>query len=146
MMGIALVLLLALWPQAAENPLAREHAYKSYEFSRAGDLLRAEQEMRAALGLAPANPLYYSGLGGILFREGKLEEAKGSFEKALQLDPINAAIRSRLAAVSMDLARAQAREGHAGDAIQLLERAIELDPSNEPTYLELGALLGGARR
>ena len=136
----------ALWPQPAENQMAREHAYKSYEFSRAGDLAKAEQEMRVALELAPRNPLYHSGLGGILSREGKLGEARESFEKAIQLDPGATAIRSRLAAVTVELARSQARKGLADEAIRLLERATEIDPSNELACLELGALLADAHR
>jgi hypothetical protein len=59
-----LLFLCATLVRAAEAPEALQHARKSYEFAQRGDLARAAEGMRAAIRIAPENPLYFSSLGG----------------------------------------------------------------------------------
>jgi tetratricopeptide (TPR) repeat protein len=102
--------LLAVMARAAEPPEAMQHARASYELSKRGDLTGAAEEMRAAIHLAPENPMYLSALGGIASRQGKHDEARKCFERAVALDPKNPKLRARLEEVSLDLGADYARQ------------------------------------
>ncbi len=120
----------------AEDPAARQHAYRSFELARAGDLKKAEQEMRAAIKVAPANPLYQSGLAGILLRQGRREESRDYFQKASQLDPGNAIFRVQLATRQWEL-------GDLSNAKQNLEAALRSEPGQQSARLLLGMVETG---
>ena len=89
------VLLLAwLWAAAApDREAAMTRARRSFELSRAGRLAEAESEMRAAINLAPQDPLLHSALGGLLSQQGKIAESFDSFIKAVELAPENTVLR-----------------------------------------------------
>jgi tetratricopeptide (TPR) repeat protein len=52
-----------------------------------GDIEGAEQCARAAVGLAPASDATHGTLGGLLYNQGRFDEAATSFEAALKLNP-----------------------------------------------------------
>lgn len=54
-----------------QNTEAEAHAERGFDFARAGELEKAEAEMRQAAKLAPANPDVLAGLGTVLAQEGK---------------------------------------------------------------------------
>ena len=59
---------------------------KSYDFVDKGDLVSAEESLKAAMRKEPANPLNYAlltNLGTIQRRQGKLQEALISYTSAL---------------------------------------------------------------
>lgn len=59
---------------------------KSYDFVDKGDLVSAEESLKAAMRKEPANPLNYAlltNLGTIQRRQGKLEDALISYTSAL---------------------------------------------------------------
>ena len=122
--------------QVAEDPKARQHAYRSFEFARSGDLKKAEQEMRAAIKVAPENPLYLSGLAGILLRQGRREESRDYFQKASQLDPGNAIFRVQLATRQWEL-------GELSSAKQNLETVLRKEPDQQSAKLLLGMVETG---
>ena len=62
-----------------------QHARKSYEFAQRGDLAQAAEEMKAAIRLAPENPVYFTALGGIAARQWEAGELAASRENALRV-------------------------------------------------------------
>lgn len=109
----------------------REHAEKGVQFARAGDLLHAETELRAAVQLAPDDPSYLTSLGGILGMEQKLTEANVYFEKAVGIDPTDAPARRNLAANEWRL-------GHFKQAQANLEYLLRQQPGDKVATLLLG--------
>ncbi|HEV2715687.1 MAG TPA: tetratricopeptide repeat protein, partial [Terriglobales bacterium] len=77
---------------------AQSHADNGIQFARAGDLVRAADELRKAVMLAPTNAELLSTLGTVLAMDKKLEESTTTFRKALQLAPQDAIVRRYLAA------------------------------------------------
>ena len=65
---------------------------KSYDFVDKGDLVSAEESLKAAMRKEPANPLNYAlltNLGTIQRRQGKLQEALISYTSALRTSPFS---------------------------------------------------------
>jgi len=110
---------------------AREHAEKGVASARAGDLVHAEAELRSAVQLAPNDASYLTSLGGILGMEQKLAEANVYFEKAVGIDPGNAAARRNLAAN-------QWRLGQLKQAQANLEHLLGTQPGDKAATLLLG--------
>jgi tetratricopeptide (TPR) repeat protein len=81
-----------------QNTEAEAHAERGFDFARAGELEKAEAEMRQAAKLAPANPDVLAGLGTVLAQEGKLEQSTEIFRRALQVRPNDVTVRRYLAA------------------------------------------------
>ena len=114
---------------AADDALA--HAGRGVQFAKAGDLSRAEAELRRAVQLAPEDASYLTSLGGILGMEQKLAEANVYFEKAVTIDPANAPARRNLAAN-------QWRLGQFKQAQANLERLLQEQPNDQIVILLLG--------
>ena len=130
----------------AEPPEAMERARNSYALAQRGDLEAASEEMRAAIRLAPENPLYLSALGGIAARQGRADESKKCFERAVQLDPRNPVLRFQLAKQQWDT-------GELVPARENIAVAADAQPANsdvqrvlEEISLELGADFARQRR
>jgi tetratricopeptide (TPR) repeat protein len=81
-----------------QNSEAEAHAERGFEFARAGDLGKAEAELRQAAKLAPSNPDVLAGLGTVLAQQGKLEESTELFRRVLQIRPNEGTVRRYLAA------------------------------------------------
>ena len=77
---------------------AEQHAERGFEFARAGQLEKAEVELRQAAKLAPANPDVLAALGTVLAQQGKLEESTEIFKRVLQIRPNQVTVRRYLAA------------------------------------------------
>ncbi|MCK9527778.1 MAG: tetratricopeptide repeat protein [Syntrophales bacterium] len=92
---------------------------------------RAEKAQNRALELCPGNPLYHCGLGEIMLKQGKIDEARGAFEDACRADPASrAGFHNRLANMML-------REGYVTEAADEFEKAIAADPGNPFYYITL---------
>jgi O-antigen ligase len=87
----------------------------------------ALDESERAVGLAPWNSRLQSGLGEVALRAGRSEEAFAAYLEAIESDPYRASGWWQLARAKM------AAHGVDAEALQLLSRAIELNPTN-PRY------------
>jgi tetratricopeptide (TPR) repeat protein len=121
--------------QYAENP-RRVFARLANELRKSGDYDRAIEICR---GQIPQQPGYISGhivLGQSLYDCGRLEEARQTFETALNLDPENLIALRHLG----DIAR---QHGENDVAKGWYRRLLEVDPQNDEVVAQLEAM-GGA--
>ncbi len=81
-----------------QNTEAEAHAERGFDFARAGELEKAEAELRQAAHLAPANPDVLAGLGTVLAQQGKLDESTEVFRRVLRIHPNEVTVRRYLAA------------------------------------------------
>jgi len=51
---------------AQENARAQQHANRGFQLAQDGDFKGAENELRRAVDLAPSEPQFLAGLGGVL--------------------------------------------------------------------------------
>ena len=91
--------------------------------------LVALDEARRAAELAPGNPRIQSSLGEVALRAGKPEEAVAAYRHAVENDPYRASCWWQLARAKI------ATHGVDAEALQLLKKAVELNPTN-PRYSE----------
>ncbi len=91
------------------------------------DPLAALEENKRAVRLVPWNSRLQSGLGNMALRAGNIEEAFAAYRRAIECDPYRASGWWRLARAKIT--------AHGVDAedVQLLSRAVELNPTN-PRY------------
>ena len=152
---------------AAETKPAefRPRFYLAEALLESGDAAKAEEHYRAAAGIKADDPTVQLGLGRALARQKRLDEAGPAFEKAAALDPAFRDALLELAALyeqagrgkdaiplyaqfpgnvaaQEQLGRLMLAEGRAGDAIEVLERAV----ASDPTPANLLALAGAYRK
>ncbi|MFH1889030.1 MAG: tetratricopeptide repeat protein [Candidatus Omnitrophota bacterium] len=145
------------------NP-SDDHAYDAlgqfyitrYKFSE------AERLFKRALELNPGNPWYYSNLGFIYTRYNKMDLAEEMFKKAIESDPKNATtyfelglyvykIRGDLLRLEevlrnaialnpgfcwayIELAHCYQKQNKFAEAVEVLNKAIKIDPDNTDRY------------
>jgi Flp pilus assembly protein TadD len=131
------LLLFFLW-QGAEAPEAMRLARRAYDAAKAGNLDGAAKDLAEAARLAPRNPLYRSGLGGIYARLGRMEEAIGAFREAVKLDPQNTALRGNLEKLSLEHGAALARARRFRAGLVLARETAALFPDSAPAHIMLG--------
>lgn len=122
--------------QYAENP-RRVFARLANELRKSGDYDRAIEICR---GQIPQQPGYISGhivLGQSLYDCGRLEEARQTFETALNLDPENLIALRHLG----DIAR---QHGESEVAKGWYRRLLEVDPQNDEVVAQLEAMSAAA--
>nr|WP_246408862.1 tetratricopeptide repeat protein [Parvularcula dongshanensis] len=109
-----------------------------YRFARgvgyvdAGDWPKGEEDLQAALTLAPDEPLVLNYLGYSYVERGeRLEEALSMIERALELEPNSGAITDSLGWAHYQL-------GNYEQAVEYLERAVELEPGDDVITDHLG--------
>jgi tetratricopeptide (TPR) repeat protein len=88
---------------------------------------RALDDAKLAAKMAPWNPQFQTSLGEVALQAGKPEEAMAAYRHAIEDDPYRAAYWWQLARVKI------ATHGVDAEALQLLEKAVELNPTN-PRY------------
>jgi tetratricopeptide (TPR) repeat protein len=93
-------------------------------------LEKAAAEFRAELKLNPEDGACEFQLGQIAQVEGKKADAKGHFEKALDLSP-------QFAQALIALGKIETQEKHNDKALNLLIKAVELQPANETAHYAL---------
>lgn len=102
-----------------------------------GRLEEAEAVLRRAVRVRDAAAEY--NLGTVLDRQGRTDEARERYERALAIDPFHSRALNNLG-VLLD------RSGRSDQAIATLQRSIQADPENAEAYSNLGSALIGARR
>src|SRR5947208_1450216 len=93
----------SLVAQRQGDTQSQRNSRQGSELAEAGELKKQEAELRRALELSPNNPTHLANLGHILLDQGRPQEAKIHFEKALKLDPGNIRVRYRLAATQLQM-------------------------------------------
>ena len=88
---------------------------------RAGDLPAAERHYREAIPKRPTAETH-NGLGWVLAREGRADEAAAELRRAIEIDP-------KYVPAYNNLAELLANRGEVGEAARLYERSLELKPS-----------------
>jgi tetratricopeptide (TPR) repeat protein len=81
------------------------------------------------------NYVAFSNHGQALFKQGRIEEAIGEYEKAIDLD-------STLDAARLGLGEALMQQGKFDDAVAQFAKVLELNPENSAARLQLGVLRG----
>jgi Flp pilus assembly protein TadD len=109
----------------------RAHALLALALLRMKRLGAALLEAQTALVLAPEAPLSHLILGHVLLAHRKPEEARGHFESAREHDLASPAPLRGLAAVETFFDREDR-------AVEILEKALELDPEDVDTLSALG--------
>eukprot|EP00549_Striatella_unipunctata_P022683 CAMPEP_0118682962 /NCGR_PEP_ID=MMETSP0800-20121206/5774_1 /TAXON_ID=210618 ORGANISM="Striatella unipunctata, Strain CCMP2910" /NCGR_SAMPLE_ID=MMETSP0800 /ASSEMBLY_ACC=CAM_ASM_000638 /LENGTH=610 /DNA_ID=CAMNT_0006579405 /DNA_START=81 /DNA_END=1913 /DNA_ORIENTATION=- len=99
----------------------------------------AKEALKLAESLDPESSEVNSYWGEMHFAQGELPQAKERFEKAMKADPLNPSPYVNSALVLMNTPAAGGLPD-VPEAIRLLEKAIEIDPSFHAAYVHLGQL------
>ncbi len=121
-----------LLKQFAENP-RRVFARLANEYRKRGELDSAIEICRSHV---PLQPGYISGhivLGQALYDRGSLDEARGSFETALTLDPENLIALRHMGDIA-------STAGDTEGAREWYRQLLEIDPQNEEVSAQLASL------
>ncbi len=127
----AIMLVAVLWIEG--RALAAGFAYAQAQDLEKVDPSAALEEAKRATELAPWNPHYRLGVGYIAFLAGRTDEAIVAYCEAVEDDPYRASYWWRLAEAEM------AAHGVDGKALQLLRKAVELNPTNARYHQALAA-------
>jgi tetratricopeptide (TPR) repeat protein len=107
---------------------------------RSQNWTRAEADFQRALELSPGEPFVLNYLAYSWTEQGRnLARARAMIEEALQKRPNDGAIIDSLGWIAL-------RQGHTAEAVGLLERATELDPSDPTINFHLGDAYWAAGR
>ena len=125
-------------PPSKTLPKIDPKATAAYEVAlgslKNGDTVIAEQQLRQLAQQFPTFSGPHANLGIIYFQGGKLEQAKASFNKALELNAENLVSLNHLGILSR-------REGKFKEAYVLYEKALQIDPDYPYAHLNFGILL-----
>ena len=138
------ILTLAIGMSAAEPPEAMQHARAGYERAKQGDLDGAAAEIRAAIKLAPENPLYFSALGGIAARQWEAGQATQARENAVivaEAQPRNAKALEMLEEISLDLGAELAKQRRFKTGLILANDTARRFPASARAQQMLGLFL-----
>ncbi len=102
-------------------------------FVRLGRFADAERIFRQALHQRPDSIRNQMNLAGVLVKEGRVEEAIGMYRRTMVSAPDDAEVCHNYGVALIEL-----KQLH--EAERLLRRAIELDPSRDLSYVNLGRI------
>jgi len=124
-----------LYQQALSRSPADNFLHQNFaQFLAAdGDLAQATIEAQHVCELLPQMPAEYYDIGNLLIVQGRIVEAEASFSNAL-------AIQGDFVQALNGLAQIRANEQKTNDAIACLKRALQANPDDPVTYLNLGFL------
>lgn len=91
---------------------------------------KAAAEFRTELNLSPEDSACHFQLGQIAQVEGKTDEAKPEFERAIQLSP-------SFVQALISLGKIETQQKHYERAVELLTRAVNQQPTNETAHYAL---------
>lgn len=107
---------------------------------QAEDPVGARASLDASAAASPNSSDVRSYRGELLFAEGKLDEARAEFEAASALDPGNPTPYVNGALVAMSAPDTTTGMPDVARAVELLTKALEVDPQFLTAYLHLGQL------
>jgi len=125
---------LSRYPESDRSMPARYA--RAFAYYRAVDIPRATREIQSLIADEPNNPFFYEIYGQLLFENARPTEALTPLRRALQLRPDDTLY---LVLLARTLAATEPnRAGPAtNEAVQLLERAVALEPENGFAWREL---------
>ena len=98
-------------------------------YLESGDSVKAEEEFHRVVELSPENLRAWMHLGQICEAQGRVEEAIGHYEKALEFSPLNREIRASLLRLRASISpSAPSVYPQASDVSGLPEPHVEFDP------------------
>jgi tetratricopeptide (TPR) repeat protein len=100
-------------------------------YINAGHAEMAERTFRKCLEFRFDEPMYHCGLGDVLVKQGKIDDAEGAYEKAAQLDHASSS------AYYNRFGNTLARGNFYLQAIEAFKKAIAADPENPFYYIHL---------
>lgn len=109
-------------------------------FTATEDVAAAKKQLEAAEKLDPNSSEVKSYYGEIAFTRGELKEAQECFMKAIELSPSNPTPYVNAALTVLNTPPPPGQIPDTGEAIRLLEKAIEVDPQFHAAYVQLGQL------
>jgi len=118
----AVVLVVVLWTESRALAASLHHG-RAYEVADANPMAALDEATRA-VALAPWNPRFQSSMGDCALRAGNTAEALAAYRHAVDDDPYRASLWWRLAMAKMGA------QGVDVEALQLLRKAVELNPTN----------------
>jgi O-antigen ligase len=118
----AVALAVVLWTESRALG-ANLHHGRAYEMAGVSPVAALDEARRAA-ALAPWNPRFQSGVGDFALRTGNTAEALAAYRHAVDDDPYRASLWWRLAMAKMSA------QGIDAEPLQLLRKAVELNPTN----------------
>jgi tetratricopeptide (TPR) repeat protein len=135
-MSFTLVLVLFLIPTPGQAPpaLAAKHFSQGLAYLQAGQLQKAEEELRHVVEFDPANGQALSLLGSIYDELGDHAKAHTFFLKAIEAEPLKPAAHNNLGISCL-------RQNRIQEARQAFTRALELDSRSVAAHYNLGLLL-----
>jgi Flp pilus assembly protein TadD len=118
---------------------ASAYNYLGYMLADRGlELEKALQLIQTALGYEPDNGYFVDSLGWVLYRLGRLEEARHHLERAVSLVDDDPVVREHLGQLYLDL-------GMSEDAREQLRKAVDLGSTAEQVFKSLEALGEGSQ-
>lgn len=138
---------------AAVPSLRAGQTVRAFAALRANRLPEAGAMFDSVLKVAPEDVAALVGLASVRRKAGRLDEALPLYLQAARLRPKDAALARRTSEVKLAVAEgaisradALSREGRIGEAIGMLQKALEVAPELSPVRLELADLLVAAGR
>ncbi len=130
---LAVIFLAIILFADAKQIMASTHAPKGSQYKRQGDLLKAEEELKAAVRLRPEAPNYHYLLAKVMLQRGDLRACEEHNKKALALWPH---FRDAL----LDIGIVKWRQNKLEDAEEFVSRSLDVDPSFARARIALGNL------
>ena len=130
---VPLFLLLPAPPAATQTGSAPDFErlfVRALELHKAGDVLGAIENYKAALTLDPDRPDALSNLGAAYVRLGQYDQAIAQYQAALKIDPLDTNVR-------LNLALAYYKSTRLNEAMPQLKRVLASDPQARNGYLIL---------
>lgn len=113
---------------------ARTLFLEAIDAQAAGDLVRAEVNLKAALALAPGRESILVNLAGVLLASGQAGEAAAHCDEVLRANPDNAQ-------AWLNLALCRLEEDRPETALLAIDRALALAPEDPAAYGNRGSIL-----
>jgi predicted O-linked N-acetylglucosamine transferase (SPINDLY family) len=120
----------------APGKAAEHHCTTAQQAIARGDLVLASEALARALALDPRHAPSLNLLGFLALRDGRLDEAREAFRRAIEAAPENPIYRSNLALAEGGLPAAEPSA-----ALAHAQRAVSLRPQDVAAWLNCAALL-----
>ncbi|MEC8622526.1 MAG: M48 family metalloprotease [Pseudomonadota bacterium] len=107
---------------------------RAIAYFKKGEIIKSLNLVKKLIGDEPENPFFYELMGQILFENGRISEARNSYQKALELLPNAPLIMIKLAHSMLELPDPLLL----GTIKKLVTEAIQKDPKNHLAWHLLG--------
>lgn len=127
----------------SSNQTIRAHYARAVAYHRQAQVDRAVAELEPLIAASPSDPYYHELKGQILFESGRVQDALAAYEKAAELAPDSALIRTEVARA---LLSGEPGEPEVNEAIQHLQIATTTDKKNPSTWRLMATAQGRSGR